>query len=578
MGRHLDSDVSDKISEVMFSSFGQTEAELFLRKELERYIPQFAGWDALDIRDFIDYQRSVWLNSRIPELGKPIASLNPTFTESVKKIDISGYTRVSVKENGYRFQLHNNANNSKAYTRQFTPYDLKMFPELTDEIDKLPVMIGDAELINKKHPHLAGFNKVQERIPDARYWPKKGQHSLDDALLKEYFSRPLFKNGYPVDDFTLTLAFHGIFAIADPETWSKPKDKQLASLSSFCSLPMNYERVDELLDELNRYIKENEIDARVVERVVVKDTDELENYVAEKERQNLEGVVIVQYSPEKFSKSIKIKKYETIDTVLLGVDFSDQGLKSAYLGLYDESFECYLPVCKVNLDPAGVQIKTADQRARLEKLNSELLVLLKNKKSNNKLTTLYDVYLMEAKIKLGIYEMPDVVEKMFEEFPRGQNFQVLMEKYNSAKEDYNSGKKKSTKTDQWIYNYKDVLSVFSSLEKKKYSSLMKYLSKASEIKSVSKRLDQPDVIVDTTEPIIIETQVFDIKRRINPYAAGFHSWYGNSFYFNNCFADHVRYDKSTTTDYETVHDIAHSNSGRSKRGVRARVAQRPQSS
>ena len=93
---------------------------------------------------------------------------------------------------------------------------------------------------------------------------------------------------------------------------------------------------------------------------------------------------------------------------------------------------------------------------------------------------------------------------------------------------------------------------------------MKYFSAYSGVKSTSKKLIKPQYSVDTSEPIILETQVFDIKYTLNPFAAGLHSWYRNSFKFNNCFAECIRHDKSTTTDYATIQSLAGRNTVRKR--------------
>ncbi len=105
---------------------------------------------------------------------------------------------------------------------------------------------------------------------------------------------------------------------------------------------------------------------------------------------------------------------------------------------------------------------------------------------------------------------------------------------------------------------------FSKVEKGKedkraYSRFITYFSHYSDIKKVSSKLAKPDILVSTDDPIVLETQAFDIKWSQNPFPAGFHSWYCNSLQVNNVFAERIRYDKSTTTDYETIYKIARNN-------------------
>jgi len=563
MSIFLSEEISETIGEIMFQDFGNTEAEEFLKKELERYKPQFRSWKDEEIQDFINYQRQIWLENLTPEIGKIISCLNPTFVDSVESIVVEKgiYTCVSEKENGYRFQLHNHPEHVSAFTRQFTPYDLRMFPEL--DFSQLPVMIGDAELINKKYKHLAGFNRVNSRIPNTKYWPIKGTTTIDEEILNEYLNGELLRNGQPLKEFEMTLAFHGIFAIANPDTWEKSKKEQLESLESLCALPMNYERVDEILDQLQNFLKQKKINAKVVKKKVVKTKKQLETYVKKNEKKGLEGSVIVQYSGRfDCAKSIKIKNYETVDAVLLGVylhkkedNLTQENLKGALLGLYDETLQKYLPVCKVNLDSDGVQIKTIGQRERLNALREGLVEVLKTKKLSGEIKTFHDVFVEYAKTKLGEIIKCDFTV-MFEEIPRGQNFLTLLETYNVNKQGYDKGlgsKKSAKKSDRWIYEHKNVLEQVTNKE------VINYLSQYSEVKKASNKLVKPQLTVSTEDPVILEAQVFDIKYNCTGFAAGFNPETIQSFHFNNCFAERIRNDKSTTTDYQTIDAIAQSN-------------------
>lgn len=595
MGKWVGEEAKGRIAEAMFKSFKDTPAEVFLRKEFERYIPEFTKFDDAEITEFIDYQTAVWLEGRMPELGRPIACLNPTFVGSVDKITVHPtiYTRAAIKENGYRFQLHNGPHNSlglSAFTRQFTPYDLRMFPELHDVFPFLPVMIGDAELISNKHKHLAGFNRVQERIPNAKYWPNRETGKIRDELLEQYLKSDMFVDGKPTEDFEMTLAFHGMFAISHPDTWDLSGKIQLANMISFCSIPMNYYKVDVMLDRLVNYIKAKELNARVVERKIFMNKQELRNYVKANEEKGLEGTVVVQYAEDlsgtpvfDCAKSIKIKAYETIDCVLLGVylhkkedGITESNLQGVLLGLYDSEHDCYLPVCKANLDPNGAQIKTQDQRERLITLNKDLAEILKEKKENpDSVRMLYDIYIDEARLKLQHYLKRDVtaqdVAGLFNEMPRGTDFIYMIAEYDLNQKEYDAGKlgtkKSSPKAERWVQKYKPVLSATMQLgksSKKLYYEVISYFKHAPAIKSASQKLVKPQLRLDITEPIIIEAKVFDIKWSLNPMAAGFHSWYCNSFKFNNCFAERIRHDKKSTTDYQTIYDIARVNTVRRK--------------
>jgi hypothetical protein len=458
-----------------------------------------------------------------------------------------------------------------------------MFPELTEMFKVLPVMIGDSELINAHYLHLAGFNRVQERIPGTKYWARKGEGKISDTMLQDYLSFPhLFENGIVNPEFELMLAFHGLFAISHPGTWEKSREVQLENMISLCELPMNYRKVDEFLDMLSEYIQKKNLNARVAQRKVITERKDLVSYVDNTFKEGLEGAVVVQHAVHTdgtvlfdFAKSIKIKNYETIDAAILGVylhkgkELVPQNMKGLLLGLYDEEHDCYLPVCKVNLNPDGVQVKTDDQKERLVSLNAQLTDVLKDKSESDSILKLYDVYLKEAQVKLSRIVQADynTLTEMLGTLPRGHDFGSLFEMYEKDIDRYanRTGKKKLPSADEWIYSNVKILESISGLkdtDKKRYREIMKYFSKASEIKTVSKKLETPQIVLDTTQAVIVETRVFDIKYNLNPFPAGFHSWYMNSFMFNNCYPERIRYDKSSTTDYSTVYEIAGNNTVR----------------
>ncbi len=586
---------------ILCAEFGKDSRELFLQKELERYIPQLEYFSDSEIYDFFHYQHSIYLDSKMPLLGKPIASLNPTFIDSIENLvfshsNVEVYTRASTKENGYRMQLHISLGDTSAFTRQFTRYDLRLLPELNTILKNLPVMIGDCELINRNYSHLAGFNRLQKRIPDARYWPKKGEKELSSSFVNEYLLRnDLFLGGKPKDEFICTLAFHGLFAIADSATWEKSRDVQEKNLTSLCDVPMNYQKVDMFLDELTYYLEKKQSSARVVDRKKINNSVDLSQFIKEKELLGLEGVCVVQSANlgetrlMDFAKSYKIKKYETVDAVVLGLyvsreeDLREENIQGALLGVYDSLIKKYLPLCKVNLDPEGVQIKTKGQHERLSLLRKELFLESKKRSiPDENIMTLQDVYFSHGKILLESlleFEMKSkiknndedlnvsnkFIDAFFSSLPRGKDFLQMIEEYDKNKRFYDShtlGKKKSSmKTEQYISQYVEIFSRIQDTKKniRIYSQIMKYFAHYSEIKKVSIKLVKPDFLVATKDPIIVELQVFDSKFAKNPYSAGFHPRYGDSFQFRNIFAERMRYDKSTTTDYETIVKIARKN-------------------
>ena len=595
MSRFVSGDTTERVRALMLGEIEGNAREKFLQGELIRYVPQLAGKTDQEISDFADYQRRVYLLGEMPEFGRPIASLNPTFVGSLESIELTRkdhtiYTRVSVKENGYRLQLHN-YEVSRAFTRQFTSYDLRMFPELQETFAKLPVMIGDAELINRRYTHLAGFNRVQLRIPNQTYWPKAGEVGHSQEFLDEYFSNTeLFLDGKSLPDTELTLCFHGLFAIAHPRTWDQPVSVQKENLISLCSLPINYDLIDHILDRLAEFIKKNGLNARVVERLRLLDgqSEVLKLYVVRNEDAGYEGTCVAQTIWDRNGKlvvaprAVKIKTYETLDCILLGLylhkkeyGLVEENLKGALVGLYDETLGVYLPATKVNLDPSGVQIKTDDQRDRLVALRRDLVMMAKDRiDDERKVHTLYDTFLMQGKIVMKyIFGEEKAKAVAFEEvlgnIPSRSDLFDLYETFVSDRLAFVGGSAKlSTVPRKFIAGHVAFFQAIYELDKKGKQRFFNYFSKVKHIKTVSAKLVRPQVVVNTDLPIILETKVFDIKWGTSPCAAGFHSWFMNSFCLTNAFAERVRHDKATTTDYGTVHALARIFTPRSSKKVK----------
>lgn len=588
MSRFVNPELGERIRALMFNSFTGTAEEKFLHAELVRYVPQLVGKSDPEIAEFVKYQQNVYLRGVMPTVGVPIASLNPTFIDSLDMVKTwqhgrEVYTRASVKENGYRMQVHNGFARTSAFTRQFTPYDLRMFPELTETFKHLPMMIGDAELVNKLHKHLAGFYRVESRIPNMNFWPKRGQNGLDEEVLKAYLAdEKLFHFGLSIPDTELTLAFHGLYAIADPDTWERPFEVQEKSMESLCRLPIDYRRVDYLLNRLQDHIDVHHLNARVVRRFMPRTQKELAEYVKENERHGLEGTCVVQSLWDKTTskpvvggRSVKLKKYETLDCALLGLYLRDKELGlleenviGAMVGLYDQVLGAYLPAAKVNLDPAGVQIKTDGQRERLTRLRAELASMVATGRVvGGQVFTLYDAFLMEGahliKYLFGGDDAGLCVDAILSEMPTRSNLMALYKVFMDQRDEFSDYKvKPTTVVKQFIVDHLSFFQTIDDLDKDSKKRFLAYFSKVKEIKETSAKLVKPHMLVDTENPVILETQVFDLTWGASPYAAGFHSWFCNSFRLNNVFAERVRHDKNTTTDFATIHGIARKNSVR----------------
>ncbi|MBI4148249.1 hypothetical protein HY490_03070 [Candidatus Woesearchaeota archaeon] len=589
MSVRISDEAEERIHDLMFRGFGSSQAERFLRQEIERYAPELRHRAQEEIASFVQYQRGVFLDGEVPVLGTPIASLNPKFCGAVEDIVLSMrgsdmYTRASIKENGFRLQLHNTTH-PMAFTRQFTRYDLRMFPELTATFPMLPLMVGDAELISRHYTHLAGFARVEKRVPQSM-WPKMGAATVEDTLLDKYFAdEELFEIGKPRRDIELTLCFHGLYAISDPSTWELSKEKQFESLANVCRLPVDYRRIDGLLDLLDEFMARKNVNARVVHREQLRSKKALRVFVEKAFDAGHEGACVVQYSADEagvptfdVGKSFKIKKYETIDTALIGLILHDSsaGLREdnvtgAVLGLYDAWLQAYLPVCKVNLDPEGVQVKEEHQRNRLVPFRKNLVRVVERQPRGDGIVTLYDAFLGQGQFLLRSLLDPTtavLVPEMLDSLPRGHDVLSSYEHYGSAQKEFDSGrgsKKSSTKQDQYVHAHLAVFQALDLLQRNNWSGFqrfVRYFGHAKELKSLSKKLARPQIVVSTSPPIIVEAKVFRIKWAANQYPAGFHKWYCNSFMFENVFAERLRPDKNTTTDYQTIYDFARRNTVR----------------
>ncbi|MBU1976107.1 MAG: hypothetical protein KKG59_06920 [Nanoarchaeota archaeon] len=601
MGKFISPEVRGRVAKVMFGQFENSPRERVFRGEMERYIPELSSLYDEVIAERINYWRSVFLENVLPTIGTPIASLNPAFVESIESIAMGGkkftevYNRGSMKENGYRMQLHIGPHDSPAipdasgFTRQFTPYDLRMFPELHELFAVSPVMIGDSELISANFDHLNGFSRVKKRAPQG-LWPKRGSDGITDEQLAAYLANPvMFKDGMPHHDFEMALSFHGLLAISHPDTWNSSREEQLSSLESLMSIPMDYRQVDKRLDQLAGFLKDRDLNARVVERQVLVSQRDLKTYVQAQFDKDLEGAVIVRTAvlPDgslslDHHKTIKLKKYDPVDMILLGVHLKDRSLpptadniKEGVFGLYDDNYACYLPACKANLDPDGVQVPK-DRKPIIRELRQEIADILAEKEEGTEpIYTLYDVYVMQAKWKLNNYLGdqidPEAVEALFDAIPKGQTFPKLFERYQAKQEEYEFGelgtKASHTKGDKVIQEYKGVfkaLREFEEVDPRRHKELTDYFAKLPEIRNTSAKFVKPAYVVDTTEPLIVELKVFGLEWGLNPFAAGFHSWGMDSYHFNNKYPEQTRPDKGTTTDYKTLNETAKRNTFKAK--------------
>lgn len=355
----------------------------------------------------------------------------------------------------------------------------------------------------------------------------------------------------------------------------------MKNLINLCKLPVNYKVIDEYLDLLNTYLLEQSLNASVIDRYVAKNIAGLKGYIKKNDDDGQEGTCIVRTffdqsgNPILCPKSIKIKKYETLDCALLGLylldsslGFVEENISGALVGLYDQALGVYLAVTKVNLDPNGIQVKTAGQKERLISIRKEIALLKTSVVQDVPIFTLYDVFMMQGKLSIKYLFDSEVLkdisfEQAIESLPARQTMIDIFNLFSTERKSFCDGiAKHDTVVRKYIAKNLKFFEAIYRLDAKGKERFVKYFSMAKEIKTLSAKLVKPQIIFDQINPIIIETQVFDIKWGGSPYPAGFHSWFGNSFRFNNSYPERVRHDKNTTTDYGTVYFIARINTPR----------------
>ncbi|MDD5165429.1 MAG: hypothetical protein PHG25_02745 [Candidatus Pacebacteria bacterium] len=594
MSKFISQEMHDRVSGYMLGLLGNTAPEQFLQDEISRYIPDLAGKSETDIVNFFAYQRAVYIDGIIPTVGRPIASLNPMFIDSANELFFGSgkghekdvrYTRASVKLNGFRLQMHRGPGITAAFSRQFTPYDPRMFPELTDTFKQLPCMIGDTELIPKLLKHNAALNALQDiRLSGPSSWPKPGTNRLDPEKLAAYLANPIIFDlaGAPHPHLELMLAFHGLFAIAHPKTWGEPRILQMQRMITLSKLPINYRIIDELLAELSAYMTERGLQATVAEKQIVNNPAELDAYVALKRQAGEEGVCVVQSRWNESGHSVlaphgaKLKEYETVDMAVLGLYLNDtalgpvaENITGALMGLYDTSLKTYVPATRVNLDPDGVQIKTEGQSDRSTTLRLEIARIVHDRQGNvsadEYIHSLHEAYLMVGESMLPYltkaypsHAYDHSIADILENIPRGYDLWRLYQVFVKDRELYLAREMKhDTIVRKFIHSKVEFFKTIDVLDEARKKKFKNYFSIAGEVKERSNRLKKPQFLVSLATPLILEVKVFNLKWGTCSYVAGLHSWYpGESYCFSNNFAERVRHDKCHTTDYRTINVIA----------------------
>src|SRR3989344_8248441 len=103
-------------------------------------------------------------------LFTPIESMNPLYLGNSDSLyeDVlekqGGNTRAEIKEDGYRIQIHKKGEEIMGYTRSLNSVEMRLFPELTKSLSKLPDCILDSELTGTRGVGHQGFQAIQKRF------------------------------------------------------------------------------------------------------------------------------------------------------------------------------------------------------------------------------------------------------------------------------------------------------------------------------------------------------------------------------------------------------------------------------
>ena len=258
-------------------------------------------------------------------LFTPIESMNPLYLGNSDSLyeevleKQGGNTRAEIKEDGYRLQIHKKGEEIRGYTRSLNSVEMRLFPELTKSLSKLPDCILDSELTGAKGVGHQGFQAVQKRF----------RHKIDEQGLESYLiSSRLSEHPLHLKVFD-TLYWEGASLL----------DLPLRERRSFT------ERVD--LTNVNPSTQYN-----------IKSSGELQGLFQKLVNQQYEGLVCKRpdslYLPGKRTNDwIKLKRAETYDLAVLGVYLTTGKLSSILCGTRNSEGN-YETLTKVNARSEGL--------------------------------------------------------------------------------------------------------------------------------------------------------------------------------------------------------------------------------
>lgn len=232
----------------------------------------------------------------------------------------NGLTFAELKYDGYRMQLHKKGSELKAFTRNLNDVPLQIYPELASSIRNLPDCVLDCEL-NGGIGH-TGFKAV------------KGRFRFKETDMNKYKKKADLKKKLELRVFDV-LNFDGKWLMNQP----------------LIERRMVTEKIDEARIKPGMQWKVSS-PGRL---------EELFNEIVEKKN---EGLVCKNpfsfYVPKaRGTDWIKLKKFETLDLVLMGAYLADGQISQLLCGCYNEEKKAYETLAKVNAKREGLSAQVA---------------------------------------------------------------------------------------------------------------------------------------------------------------------------------------------------------------------------
>lgn len=230
----------------------------------------------------------------------------------------SGMTFAELKYDGYRMQIHKRGNKVKAFTRSLNDVPLDIYNELSDSIKNLPDCVLDCEL-NGGLGH-SGFKVVKNRF-------RSKETSMEKYTEKADISKKL------------ELRVFDVLCLEDKWLMDLPLSERR----------QHTERINEKRIKPGRQWK-------------IDSAEGLEELFTGLVNKKNEGLVCKNpaslYIPgDRSGEWLKIKKFEPIDVVILGVYMKDENISQLLCGTYNPVANCFETLAKVNAKRGGMNVE-----------------------------------------------------------------------------------------------------------------------------------------------------------------------------------------------------------------------------